>query len=86
MLSREKRRRGSRMASNKKEYEDLEDILNEMESEGEWGDVTTGLRRAYAARIRRALARHDTKMMMDCMKAAFQAMGPAKEGEKENKS
>ena len=38
------------------------------------------------ARIRRALARHDTKMMMDCMKAAFQAMGSTKEGEKENKA
>lgn len=25
------------MASEKKEYEDLEDILNEMEREGEWG-------------------------------------------------
>lgn len=64
------------MASEKKkEYEDLEDILNEMEEEGEWGDVTTGLRRAYARRIRAALSRHDTKMMMDCMKAAFQTMG-----------
>lgn len=64
------------MASEKKkEYEDLEDILDEMEEEGEWGDVTTGLRRAYARRIRAALSRHDTKLMMDFMKAALQTGG-----------
>ena len=72
------------MASDKKEYEDLEDILNEMEMEGEWGDVTTGMRQAYASRIRSALVRHDTKMMMEYMKAAFQAMGST--GNKEIKN
>ena len=71
------------MASEKKEYEDLEDILNEMEQEGEWGDVTTGLRRAYARRIRAALSRHDTKLMMDLMKAAFDQMGPYNKGKHE---
>lgn len=72
------------MASEKKEYEDLEDILDEMEQEGEWGDVTTGLRRAYARRIRSSLGRHDTKMMMEYMKSAFQAMGST--GNKEIKN
>lgn len=47
--------------------EDLYQILDEMEREGEWGDVTTGIRRAYAARIRRALSKHDTELMMKCM-------------------
>lgn len=61
--------------------EDLDQILDEMEQEGEWGDVTTGLRRAYAARIRRALAKHDTELMMKCMQTF---MGQAREQKKDS--
>lgn len=43
--------------------EDLDDILDEMERDGEPGDVTTGLRRAYARRIRGALAIHDAELV-----------------------
>lgn len=42
---------------------DLDGILDEMEEDGEWGDVTTELRRAYARRIRAALAKHDTELV-----------------------
>ena len=65
------RKRRPEMVSEKKECEDLEDILDEMEQDGEPGDVTVGLRRAFASRIRNALQRHDTDLMLKCMQAAF---------------
>lgn len=46
-----------------KSEESIDDILAEMRMEGEYGDVTTGIRRAYAIRIERALRKHDTELV-----------------------
>ena len=60
------------------DLEDIEDIFAEMREYECADDVTYGMRCAYANRLERALRRHDSELMMKCMKMALDAVAAHK--------
>lgn len=59
--------------------EDIEDVLSEMEEFRDHGDVTYNMRCKYVSRLRAALLKHDTDLMMKCMQTAINQITKIKE-------
>ena len=59
--------------------EDIEDVLSEMEQFRSHDDVTYNMRCTYVSRLRAALLKHDTDLMMKCMQTAINQITKIKE-------